>query len=451
LVICLLAAGLGILLAEFLLPRYNQMWSYVDLDLSLDYFSDTSLIPFLIGTVLLTALLGGAYPAFYISSFQPSHIFRGNTKFGGDGWLVRSLLGLQIVISLVAIIGGITFAQNAAFQENFDFGYDIDGIINVSVNDANSYEKFKNAIASNPDILGVTGSRNNLGFGNWWSNIGKLEDNRHAQVQLVGPDFFEVVGLSLIEGRPFDKNRETDYTDAVIINRKLMKQQQWESGLGQTIDMYGKKKKVIGVVEDFHPSNLFDPMSPNVFHFEKPDRFQTMKIKVPAPKMLETKTYLSETWAATFPFVPFEGYFQDETLFQSLTVTKNIAYIYLFLSIITVLLAATGLFSLVSLNFLKRAKEIAVRRVLGASPSNIAINLNKHYLLIFAIGCFLGGALGGFNAKFLMEQIFATNNGVSNNAILLSAVGICLIGALTIGGKLLNVLRTNPAETLKSE
>lgn len=451
LVICLLALAFGIIVAEYLTPLYNSLWSDMGLELSLDYFNNTDLVMFLGGLLLFVTFLGGAYPAFYISSFRPSHIFRGNAKFGGDNWLIRSLLGLQIVISLIAIIGGITFAENASFQEKFDFGYDVDGIINVSIKDAPTYEQFKNAISGNPDILGVAGARNNLGFGNWWSNVGKQEDNKHAQVQLVGEDFLKVMGLSLVEGRPFDKNLATDYDESVIVNQKFVKDQKWTTGLGQTVEMYGGTKNVIGVVEDFHPGNFFDRFSPNVFHFEKADRFRVMKVKVPAAKMIASKKYLEEKWTQSFPLVPFNGYFQDETLAETLSVSKNVAYIYLFLSIVCIFLAATGLFSLVSLNVLKRAKEIAVRRVLGASAENITYVINKHYLLVFGVGGIIGGLVGGWFAYFLIDEIFAVHQGVNTTSIILAVIGICLIGGLTIGGKLFGVLQTNPADTLKSE
>ena len=115
------------------------------------------------------------------------------------------------------------------------------------------------------------------------------------------------------------------------------------------------------------------------------------------------------------------------------------------------LLAATGLFSLVSLNLLKRAKEIAIRRVVGASTGNIAYLINKHYLLIFFIGSIIGCVGGVYVGQFLLEEIFKIHEGVSIPAALLAVGFVCLVGALTIGGKLMGVLRTNPAETLKSE
>ena len=131
--------------------------------------------------------------------------------------------------------------------------------------------------------------------------------------------------------------------------------------------------------------------------------------------------------------------------------SRNTAYIYIFLAIVTILLAATGLFSLVSLNLLKRAKEIAVRRVLGASAESITYTVNKHYFLVFLISGFIGAFIGGWFSNFLIDKLFSVYQGVNTNVIVLSVISIFIIGALTIGGKLFGVLRTNPADTLKSE
>jgi len=451
LVICTLAAGVGIIIAEYLTPLYNQMWSDVGLDLSLNYFSNSGLLSFLLVAIVGTAIIGGAYPAFYISSFKPSHIFRGSTKFGGDNWLVRSLLGLQIIISLIAVIGGVTFSQNATFQKNTDLGFNVDGIINVNLDGKKHFETFRNIISENPDIQGITGSHNNLGFGEWWSNIGKVEENRSAQMQYIGEDFMEVMGMELLAGRTFDKNLETDFETSIIINEKLAEMQGWEDPVGEQIEMFEETYNVIGLAKEFYANSFFSKPTPNIFMFRKPKSLRTMKIKVANSKLIATNKFLKEKWVAAFPLVPFSSFYQDEMLASALVVSENISNIYTFLAIVTILLAAFGLYSLVSLNVLKRAKEIAVRRVLGASPQNITYTINKHYFLVFLVSGIIGGIVGAWNALFLTEQIFEVYKGINNLSIILCVVGICLIGALTIGSKLLGVLRTNPAETLKSE
>ena len=452
LVICVLAILLGIILAEYLLPYYNNMWSNYELALSLDYFQNTDLILFLLSMVFITTLLGGAYPAFYISSFAPSHIFRGNTKFGGDNWLIRSLLGVQIIISLIAVIGGINIAENAAFQKNHDLGYAMNEVINVDIQHAEQFTKFKNSILENPAIIGVTGSGTNMGFGNSDNFVGNPEDNWSAQTHMIGDDFLKVMGLTLVEGRTFDKKLSTDYKESVLVTQKFAKEAQWDHPIGKKIKhRFPKEKMVIGVVEDFYASSVYQKPRAAVFHFAAPDHFRVMKVRVNPSKMGEVKKYLKEQWASHFPLAPFNSYYQDKTIAEATMITENAAKMYLFLALITVLLSATGLFSLVSLNVLKRAKEIAIRRVLGASPESITYTTNKHYILIFGISGIVGALLGSWVTETLLGQIFEVTSGLNVVSIILSVIGICLVGALTIGSKLVGVLRTNPAETLKSE
>jgi len=277
LVICVMGAVVGIIIAEYLTPLYNQMWSNVGLDLSLDYFSNPGLVLFVLGAIGCTALLGGAYPAFYISSFKPSHIFRGSTKFGGDNWLVRSLLGLQIVISLIAVIGGVTFSQNATFQKNTDLGYNVDGIINVNLDGKKHFETFRNLISENPDIQGITGSRNNIGTGSeWWSNIGKVEDNRNAQMQYIGANFMEVMDMELLVGRTFDENLETDFEESIIINEKLAEMQGWDDPVGEQLEMFEQTYNVIGLTKEFYANAFLTKPTPNIFMLRKPERLRTI-------------------------------------------------------------------------------------------------------------------------------------------------------------------------------
>ncbi len=451
LVICMLALLVGVIIAEYLLPIHNNMWDFLGIEAALDYFNNLGLLLFLIGVVFFTTLLGGAYPAFYISAFRPSSIFRGNTKFGGDTWLIRSLLGMQVAISLLTMVGGIAFMKNADYQKEFDLGYNYESIINVSLKGELAFNKFKNAISENPHILGVAGARNNLGFSSWSTNLGKPEDNRDVQTHLVGEQFLEVMDLNLLEGRTFDKNLETDYTESVLITQKLAEEEQWESVIGKRVETYGSTKTVIGVVEDFYPQTFFSKPLASVFHFEKPERYQVMKIKVTPSQLITTNKFLKEKWGTVFPLTPFESFYQDETMATALMITEGGAKLYLFLAIIAVFLAITGLYSLVSMNVQKRAKEIAIRRVLGASVENITYILNKNYFLIFAIGGIIGAYLGGQFATYALNLAFEVFLQANNSAAMLAVLGTCFIGALTIGSKLFTVLRTNPAETLKSE
>ena len=452
LVICSIGLIVGMVLANILMPYYNELWGSLGVHLTINYLEQPMLLVFLIGVVLFTTLLGGIYPAVYMSAFRPTEIFNGTTKFGGDNWLVRSLLGIQIIISLLAIVGGVTFAENALYQKNLDLGYDSKGVISVPVNGEETYQRLKSAIASNPDIISIAGAQNNLGFGQWWNSLGEPEDQQWVQVQAIGENFLEVMDIEILEGRDFDKNRALDFEEVAIVNQKFVEEQQWESVLGKEIKVGGSKSyTIVGVTENFIPSSPFNEISRNVFRYIKPSDYRYLKVKVKADQLLKVQADLKETWATLFPFVLYNGQFQDEVLAEAVVLNQNISKIFIFLALIALLLAATGLYSLVSLNFLKRAKEIAIRRIVGASRGNIAYLINKPYLLIFILAGILGGMAGLYQAQFFLDEFFGIYQDASIASTFWSVLFVCWIGLLTIGGKLFFVLRTNPAETLKNE
>ncbi|MDH5382742.1 MAG: ABC transporter permease, partial [Cyclobacteriaceae bacterium] len=145
--LCFMALLVGLVLAEFLVPVYSEMWPF--LDLSLSYSENSGLIIFLIGILFLTGFIAGSYPAFYISKFEPTSILKRTEKYGGAGILSKVLLVFQFTISLLAVIFSVSFIQNANYQQNFDLGYTSDGVVHVQFNTRNEYDVFRNKVEQN--------------------------------------------------------------------------------------------------------------------------------------------------------------------------------------------------------------------------------------------------------------------------------------------------------------
>src|SRR5205814_9424314 len=148
--IVFLAILLSALLNMWWLPAFNKMFVYIDV--KANYFHDGTLLLFLLITLLTTTLLAGAYPAFYITRFNPSSIFRGNVKFGGKNIFSRIMLGLQVSIAIITVVAGIAFSRNAAFQKNYDFGYNVEYTINVAIANKNDFDALKHELASLPQV-----------------------------------------------------------------------------------------------------------------------------------------------------------------------------------------------------------------------------------------------------------------------------------------------------------
>src|SRR5258708_39676270 len=150
----------GLVMAEWLVPAYDAMWPWLELHLS--YAENAGFLIFLVGLLLLTAIIAGSYPAFYITSFEPISILKGKLKFGGTNWFTRVLLCGQFIISILAIIFAVAFSGNAEYQREYDLGFSTTGVISAWLNADNSFNTYRDALATNRDIKVIAGTKNHI-------------------------------------------------------------------------------------------------------------------------------------------------------------------------------------------------------------------------------------------------------------------------------------------------
>lgn len=447
--ISVLALIVGLLLVDLLLPKYNAMWTFLDLEAN--YLSNPGLITFIIATLLGTTLIAGAYPAFYISAFNPVNIFRGGVKFGGSNLFSRLMMGVQVTISLVAVIAAFTFSQNASFQKNADLGYQREGIIGVPLAEPSDYELLVNQIGQNPKIEAFAGTQHQIGYVYRGTEMGYKGEPYDVRYMEVGEGYLNLMDVGLVEGRLFDAQLETDYKKSVLVNERLAAMLNTENPIDQKVTLDSVEYQVIGVVEDFYQGGFFNPLDPVVIRYTEPENYHCLVVKTNPEELVATNLYLQSAWNQLFPFKPYAGFFQDEVLAGEMTVNANIKDLFIFFAIITLLLAVTGLFALVSLNVLKRRKEIAIRKIVGATLGNIAILINRNYLWIFIIAAILGSAGGYWLTQMLLDSIYATHIGVSTLAIAISSIGIFVMVSIIVGIKVVRIGNANPSTMLRSE
>ena len=449
--IVLFAIALSALLNTWWLPAFNKMFVFVDVQAN--YFHDPQLLAFLVIMLLGGTLLAGAYPAFYISRFNASSIFRGSVKFGGSNLFSRLMLGLQISISIITVISGIGFAKNAQFQKKYDFGYSINNTIGVRVNDKNTFDVLKNEMKNVAGVTALAGSTSHIGFG--YRNLvaeaqGIKKETNYLE---TGTDYPAVMNLKIIAGRSFDASMESDYTNAILVTQKFAGMYGWKNqeALGKQVHIDTATYSVVGVLKDFQPGGFFDPLEPAVMKPVKADQFRYLIIQAKPADLNAVYDKTKTAWQKLFPLKPFDGFYQDEVTAESYRVTRSIAKIFSWFAIVSVLLTATGLFALVSLTMLKKMKEVALRRVVGAAPRDILLLINKGYFWIFliasALGCFGGFAL----TKMLLDMIFKINAGIENSTLIISVVVLFLITAGTTGIKVWQALKINPVKLLRTE
>jgi putative ABC transport system permease protein len=449
-IVCV-AVGLSVIINNFWLPAFNSMFRNVDV--RANYLSDYTLLGFLFIILAVVTLLAGAYPAFYISRFNAANIFRGSVKFGGSNLFSRLLLGLQVAISFITVIAGVAFSRNAAFQSHYDYGYEKANMIDVDLQNESAYTGLRDELSKIPGIDKIAGTRNNIGFS--YSRIPlEAHGEKNETIFLeTGENYVDAMKLKLVAGRSFNNAGTGDYGKSMLINEKLAFQFGWKPE-----DAVGKQIKkgdttlctVVGVLKDFAQATLFDPMESVAMVLAAPNNYSRIIIRAKPGLLGSVFDQTKAAWAKLYPMKPFVVYHQDELAAEASEVNKSITTIFSWFALISVLMAATSMFALVSLNVLKRSKEIAIRKVVGAGDRHIFQLVLKGYswiiLLSAAIGCYGGYAL----SKLLLDLIFRINAGVSSSSLALSFLGVLLICAATIGARVWIVLQTKATDALKA-
>jgi putative ABC transport system permease protein len=443
---------LSMLLNSWWLPVFNRMFGWVDV--KADYLHDNQLQLFMVYMLAGATLLAGGYPAFYLSRFSPTSIFRGTVKFGGSNLFSRIMLGLQLSIAIITVTAAIGFLRNATFQRDYDYGYNIESSMGVNLNDTTSYIALKNKLSSLHAITASAGTRSHIGFAYRAAVAESEASKKEVNFLEVGRDYPATMELKVVAGRGFEPNMESDYTNALLITEKMAAAFGWNApgALGKRIHVDGDNYyTVVGVLKDFASDNLFEPIQPAALKLVKENRFRYLIVQAKPKDLAGVFNSVKETWEGLYPNKPFNGFYQNEVKAEAYRVTNSVATIFLWFGLISILLTATGLFALVSLTALKKMKEIALRKVVGASPRHILVLINKGYFWIFLLSSFVGCFAGWSLTRLLLDMIFKINTGVSPASLVWSVIVLFVIAAVTSGIKVWQAVKTNPVKMLRSE
>lgn len=448
-VICFVALLLGLALADsFFLPAFNQLWPYMKLEAN--YFENPEFLFFMITILLIAGLIAGAYPAFYVSKFHPAAILKGKLQFGGNNFVTYVFLGAQLILSLMGIVCGLSFVDNARFQHEFDLGFNKDGVIYTFVENRSEYETFRNALAGNTDIISISGSQHHVQAGYYNDPIKHEGAEIESNIMDVGDDYLKTVGLTLLEGRDFVKDSETDRKESVIVTEELVRKFGWDKPVGkQIIWMDTVKLYVVGVVKDIY--SLWDPLEPMMIRYGDPEKVFYSIVYAKPGKTHDVNAFMEKKWKETFPNKLYSPKYMNAGAAEANQVNSNILIMFLFQGGVALFLSVTGLFTLVSLNIIRRMKEIGVRKVMGASVANISRIINTQFIFILAIACVIGGYSGMFLSDLLMGSIWKHHQPPTVITAVLSCVVLLVSCVLSVATITYNTAKMNPVDVLRSE
>lgn len=447
-VLCLIALILSIEIANTWVGWMNKQWP---IELETFYFNSWNISINLIVLLIIVSFIAGAYPAFYISKFHPTEILSGKLKLKGSNYFTRILLIWQFAFSIMAIFSGIVLTQNARFQKTLDWGFDKENTLVIPLQSEGNFTTLKNELLSIESIQSIAGTVQNLGYGSLNTNIEIDGEEHNTDLLLVGDNYLPTIGSKLIKGRNFLINSKNDAVESMIVNENFVETFDIKDPLNQSVILDRKSFHIVGVIKDCMPYGLFNPIKPSVIRVVPENEYQQLVIRANREDLPEILASSQATWKQLFPNQPFEGFYMEEVASEALHTNKGILVQFGILAIFALFLSITGLYSIVSLAVNKRAKEIGIRKVLGASVQSVMSLMNHEFGIILLLATIIG-CVGGyyFMDKFLSD-IFTYYNEIGPLSFIIAALIIFIPTAFTSGLKIYQIARKNPTESLRYE
>lgn len=445
--ITLFALLFGLLLGMFVfLPWFNQLFN-INLTLRM---TDANLWIFLLSVLLFTGVASGIYPAFYIAKFEVVRIFKGSVQFGKKNKLTKVFLGFQLILACITITCGVIFTQNTTYQRNRSWGYDPTESLFVRVQDESAFDKLNAVMMQNPNVIQTSGSQNHLGRSTLTRVIDTPERQYEIQELSVDANYLESINVELIAGRLFRDQFESD-KQTVVINELMAKSMELDDPIGEVFKIDSVQYTIVGLVKDFHVYSFFNEIRPAMFRVADKENYRYLYMKVMAGKADETYDALQEEWAALFPETPFNGGHQEDVFGNYFEEIGNHAKFMKAVAFIAVMLAALGLYGLVTLNVSGRVKEFSIRKVLGARLKNIASSITKQYVLLFAIALAIGGPASFFLMEALMDAVYEYHIPMTVSGVLIAIFLLIVVLLMTVSTQVSKVSKSDPVNGLRTE
>ncbi|MFS4494268.1 ABC transporter permease [Maribacter sp. 2308TA10-17] len=457
LLVFLFSVGIGLIISILLIDEFKTIFR-TDVSFEL-ILSPVTILIFLL-TILIITLIVGGYPALLLSKLGTIQSLKGKSDVSGKHRVRDALMILQFGIAILMITGTLVLRSQLDFMRNKDLGFNKEQVLSFPLDGKkNSYDALdllRNELAGNSDILEISGADNNLGYGKDGSvsssMFGFEYKNRviNTNYLTVDYDYVETLDLELVAGRNFDRAFANDRSGAVI-NEAMAKEFGEEDPLTAYISFSDSLRfPVIGVVKDYHFEKLDKTIAPITMMMSRDYDLYYGYVKV-APKNL-SKSYeaIEKAWAKISPNSEFLGSFLDENIDRTFRKEEKMTTMITVGSIIAITLSCIGLFAISLLIVTQRTKEIGVRKVIGASVTNITFLLTKDFLKLVGIAFLIATPIAWwFIKEWLQNYPFKID--LSIWFFLAAGLLATFIALVTVGSRTIKAATRNPVESLRTE
>ncbi|MEP6949358.1 MAG: ABC transporter permease [Ginsengibacter sp.] len=454
-VITFIAFLISLFFVQLALPAFNAL-AKTNIRIP---FSNSNFWLIMISYVLLTGLLAGSRPAFYLSSFKPVKVLKGTIQLGKSATLPRKILVvLQFTCSVGLIISTIIFYQQIEHAKNRPRGYDPNRLIMTPAGNPN-YAALKHDVLQTGIVSSMTKSlspatdvNSHNTIDNWQGRLAN-EPLSLAMNALSDTDYFKTLGMQLTEGRNFTGNFGTDST-CVILNEAAVKRMRFKEPLNQVITWSlsnaPNNLRVIGVVKDALTNAPFSAAEPTIFIFQPDWTFNIMYRLSPTVNTQAALARLKPIFNKYNPDYPYEYHFVDESYATKFELEMLIGRLAGIFAALAIFISCMGLFGLAAYVAEQRTKEIGIRKVLGASLAQVFLLLTKDFFVLVIISCVIASPVAFYFLQNWLNNYYYRIN-IGPGVFIISAAVAIVITIITVSFQAIRAGIANPVKSLRTE
>jgi putative ABC transport system permease protein len=453
--LCIIAFFVSVLLAALLLPAFNTL---AGKEISPGIFSNPSNLLTLFVSSVAIGLLAGLYPAWVLSSFKPITVLKGKFSTSTRGIILRKgLVVAQFTISIALIIATIIVYNQMDHMRKQDLGFNKEQVLVIDTKGEDAKVAFNLSVRDIPGVVSTAMSSSVPGGGNpgAYSEI----ENSKGDLQIANLDLYFVdydyvpnYKMKMVAGRSFSKEFGTDTTKAMVINEaaaKLFGYKTPQEAVGRRFKQWGREGQIIGVVKNFNFRSLQQEIKPLTMRIE-PDGANLLSVKVPAGNLPATIAAIEGKWKKMIPNRPFSYFFLDEFFNNQYRSEERFGKLFVNFAILAVFISCLGLLGLASYSTIQRTREIGIRKVMGASVTNIVNLLSFDFLKLVALSFLIATPVAWYFMYKWLED-FSYRSNITWTVFAIAGILAFLIALVTISFQAVRAAIANPIKSLRSE